>query len=159
LLANANLRNAALAYPAVLGAILLAAGGFGVGLSAQSEPLPSPVSISQARELRDLALAIRAAEGGSIVVHIDLIEDVTWPFRDSGDIVVSSFVPEDAVIVIWLPGLPQPEGYLPVSGAWALSEAFPAPGDSWLDWVEWLGDRNSTTSVRQDVAVYIRANP
>ncbi|MBA4180965.1 MAG: hypothetical protein C0506_10290, partial [Anaerolinea sp.] len=97
-------------------AVPLFAGAFGASFGSAQEPLPSPVSPSQLRDLRTIALETAAAQGGRIVVHPSLERDITWGFRDSGTLVVASRVPETAAVVIWPAGLPRPEGYAPLAG-------------------------------------------
>ncbi len=130
-------------------------GAFGVALSAGAEPIPSPVSPPQARELRDLALA-RATAGGSIVIHPSLEADSTWPFRESGDITVASRAPAGAAVVIWPAGLPAPEGMVPVAGAWSFARHHGAPG-GFLRYVKWYTHRNASVSTSEPAAVYVGA--
>jgi len=132
------------------------AGALGVALSAEAEPIPSPVSPTQARELRDLAIARATAGGGSIVIHPSLEADATWPFRESGDIMVASRAPADAAIVIWPAGLPAPEGMVPVAGAWSFARHHGAP-DGFLRYVKWYTHRNAAVSTSEPAAVYVGA--
>src|SRR5690606_16368299 len=76
-----------------VGAPALLPGSLNVALSPDDEPLPSPVSPQQGRVLRNAALELAEVDGGTVVVHPDLKEQITWPFRDSGKIVVASQVP------------------------------------------------------------------
>jgi len=132
------------------------AGTFGVALSAGAEPIPSPVSPPQARELRDLALARAKASEGIIVIHPSLEADATWPFRESGEITVASRVPAGAAVVIWPSDLPAPEGMVPVAGAWSFARAHAAP-DGFLRYVKWYTHRNATVSTSVPAAVYVGA--
>ncbi len=143
------------AVPALAGgAVLLVAGAMGVALSAAEEPLPSPASAEQGRELRRLALNA-TAEGGLVVVHERYREAITWPFRDSGTIVLASRVPPDAAFLVWPPDLTAPRGFVPVEGQWFLERRFHAPA-GFLEYVRWLGDRNSLETGLEGVAVYTR---
>ncbi|MCC6388387.1 MAG: hypothetical protein IT302_13515 [Dehalococcoidia bacterium] len=130
------------------------AGAFGVALSAGAEPIPSPVSPPQARELRDLALARAKAGGGTIVIHPSLEADATWPVRESGEITVASRAPADAAIVVWPADLPAPEGMVRVSGAWSFARAHRAP-DGFLRYVKWYTHRNAAVSTSVPAAVYV----
>ena len=40
-------------------------------------------------------------ELAEILVHADFEDEMTWPFRDSGEILLASQVPPDASVVIW----------------------------------------------------------
>jgi hypothetical protein len=148
--------RATLVAPATaIGVLLLVAGVFGVGLSYIEEPLPSPYSPRQARELRDVALDLSATKAGAILIHDSLATEVTWPFRDSGAINFSSRIVPSAAIVIWPRELPAPEGYAIVEGDWALTRSI-APPQGFLQYVHWLSDRNSLTIKPHAVAVYTR---
>lgn len=139
--------------------LTLAAGVFGVALSGREAPIPSPNAPVQARELRDLALATAGERRGPIVVHPDLQADATWPFRDSGNIIVASRVPLDAAFVVWPASLPAPEGMVAVQGQWALRRGVEPPTSGALAYFKWLIDRNSLEIISEPVAVYSRANP
>lgn len=138
-------------------AVPFAAGGFGVALSAIEEPIPSPISPSQASELRRIAFETVEDRGGTIVVHPDLAESILWPFRDSGDIELNSRVPDGATFAIWPLGVPAPEGMVPLEGEWALLESVEPPGSP-LDYVRWLSDRNELAIIPLRVAVYTEAS-
>ncbi|HET7738398.1 MAG TPA: hypothetical protein VFK32_07480 [Tepidiformaceae bacterium] len=140
-----------------IAAVPFAAGGFGVALSAVEEPIPAPVSPVQAAELRRIAFETLEDKGGTLVVHPDLAESLLWPFRDSGNIQLSSRVPGDATFVVWPLGLPAPEGMVPLEGEWALLESVEPP-DSLLDYVRWLSDRNELAIIPLRVAVYTEAS-
>ena len=92
--------------------------------------------------MRDAALETVAAQGGSIVIHPDLESDVTWPFRDSGELVIASRLPDDARVVIWPAAAPAPEGFSPLSGNWQLLREPQAPVSDFLDYLRWFTDRN-----------------
>jgi hypothetical protein len=132
-------------------------GGLGVGLSAGSEPSPSPYLTGQAHELRDIALQTAAANHGTIVVHPDLADDVTWPFRDSGTIVVASRVPGDAAIVLWPAGQPAPSGYTALSGDWALIGDVQPPTADFLTYLRWIANRGTAKNNSEPIAVYLKA--
>jgi hypothetical protein len=154
---DARSRAALLSPALVVGAIALFAGGMGVGLSGSSEPLPSPVSPEGARVLRELALETREARGGAIVVHPDFREEVLWPFRDSGDLIIASRPSEDAVVLLWPANVAQPEGFAVVEGQWSLLDRVANPTDSWLKLVRWYSHRNYLPVSHSPMAVYIKS--
>jgi len=137
-------------------AVPFLAGAFGVALSARDNPVPSPFTSDQARQVRAIALQ-EAAGGGLIVVHPRYRDDLTWPFRDSGPIVVASRVPPNAAIAIWPLDLPAPDGMSPVEGRWALVREVEAPGAFWLDYVHWYVDRHSLRLTLRGLALYVKA--
>ncbi|MCC7363443.1 MAG: hypothetical protein IT303_03650 [Dehalococcoidia bacterium] len=138
----------------IVGAAMLVLGATGIVTSGREEPLPSPIAPAQARELRDLAR--ETAAGGLIVIHPDFEQDMTWPFRDSGDIVVASRVPPDAAFVIWPPNEPAPEGFGTVQGQWAFRRGVEPPTTGALAYFHWLIDRNTLDIIPEPVAVYSR---
>jgi hypothetical protein len=143
--------------PAILGGgavVALIAAASGVAFSGMSEPIPSPLHSPQAPVLRAIALQLSQERGGPIVVHPDYRDDVTWAFRDSGTIVIASRVPSGAGIVIWPPTLPQPDGYVPVTGDWALVRTIEPPTGGFLDYLNWFSDRNGVVTRNEAVAVY-----
>lgn len=142
--------------PTVVFAVAVLPGAVNVGLSGKHEPLPSPLSASQARNLRDIAVAAREEHGGLIVVHDDFREAITWPFRDSGTIVLATNIPPDATFLVWPAGVPQPEGFDSLSGEWALQRTIEAPTSSVLDVLHWLSDRNEVEVSRLSIAVYMK---
>lgn len=137
------------------GGVLLLAGSSGIALSAAGEPLPGPVSPQSARAIRDVALSASASRG-SIVVHERYREALTWPFRDSGTIVLASHVPAEAGVVIWPADLPAPDGFFALDGRWVLERAIEGP-DGFLAFVHWFAERNSLDQRLELVAVYVRA--
>ncbi len=141
--------------PLAVGGVLLLAGSSGVALSAAGEPLPGPASPSSARAIRDVALSANAS-GGSVVVHERYREALTWPFRDSGTLVLASRVPAGAGVVIWPADLPSPEGFVALDGRWMLERAIDGPG-GFLAFVHWFAERNSLDQRLEIVAVYVRA--
>ena len=143
-----------LAPALALGGLIALSGASGVVLSGAGEPLPSPQSPGIARDLRDLAIDARA-DGGLVVVHDGYRDAVTWAFRDSGTIVFATRVPPDAVFLVWPPEAPAPNGLVPVEGRWFLERSLRAP-DGFLDYIRWLGDRQSLLTERLEVAVYTR---
>ena len=148
--------RATLVAPATaVGVLLLVAGAFGVGLSYIEEPLPSPYSPRQARELRDVALDLSATKAGVILIHDSLAAEATLPFRDSGALTVSSRVVPTAAVILWPRELPPPEGYSVVDGEWALTRTVVPPA-GFLQYVHWLSDRNSLAIKPGAVAVYTR---
>ncbi|OAI40053.1 hypothetical protein AYO38_06545 [bacterium SCGC AG-212-C10] len=157
--ANQRSLPTVLSIALIAGAFPTLSGAFGIGLSSSQEPLPSPVSPSQARELRDIALDNIATNGGSVVVHPRFEELVTWPFRESGDFVIASIPPPEAQVLIWPAEAPKPEGFVPVDGNWTLERVIPSPAQSFLRYVRWFADRNSLVINTEGVAVYTRATP
>ncbi len=138
------------------GGALLVAGASGVALSAGGEPLPGPVSPASARDIRDVALEA-SASGGSVVVHERYREALTWPFRDSGDVVLASHAPPPgAAVLIWPIDEPAPEGFTALEGRWALERAIRGPA-GFLGYVRWLTERNSLGEELELVAIYVRA--
>ena len=131
-------------------------GAFAVATGAPNEPMPSPVSAAQARTLRDIALETRARFGGLIVIHAGFADAVTWPFRDSGDIVLSTRVPPDAGFVIWPVDGDAPEGFDVLDGSWALLEEREGPDGDFLDYLRWYANRNALNADHLAVAVYVR---
>jgi hypothetical protein len=149
--------SAALAIPALLAALaFLTPGALELATGGAADSLASPFSPESARDLRDIALASRAASGIEIVVHPDLEEDVTWPFRDSGVLLVASRVPPTAGFVLWPAGAPAPEGFVRLEGSWALTRRIRAPTADGLDYLHWLLDRNTLASRPEGIAVYTR---
>jgi hypothetical protein len=126
----------------------------GVALSAGQEPIASPLSPAGARNLRDLAVQLRAEQGGPIVIHADLREAMTWPFRNSGLITLDSRPGPGAAILILPDGAQPPPGYVPLEGNWALSEEVLPPTASSLKYLHWRVDRNDLAIRPLKVAVY-----
>ena len=137
------------------GGILLLAGASGVALSAAGEPLPGPVSPPAARAIRDVALDASAARG-SVVIHGRYREVLTWPFRNSATLILADRVPPEAAVAVWPLDLPQPEGFVPLEGRWILERSIPGPG-GFLQYVRWLGERNSLQPELEIVAIYVRS--
>ncbi len=134
----------------------LLAGTMGIALSVNEAPLLSPTSPTQARELRDIALQQAADLHGLVVVHTSFKDDITWPFRDSGTLVVATRIPADAAVVIWPAELPKPDGMDRLEGDWALVNEVNQPSGSFLVYLHWLIDRRSVTTSPLQVAVYVR---
>jgi hypothetical protein len=133
-------------------------GATAVAFSAQHDFLASPFSPPQASELRDIALQTVAEKGGTVVVHPQFTDDITWPFRDSGEMVVASRVPPQATVIVWPADLPAPEGVAALDGEWNVLRQVPAPSGGFLRHVRWFTDRNSLDIKRTPVAVYVRAS-
>jgi hypothetical protein len=157
LLSSRTSRPTLLAAGLVVAAAPALAGTFGVALSASHEPIPSPLSTAQARELRDIALETVRDRGGLVVVHPSLRDDLTWAFRDSGTIVVSSRIPADAGFVVWPLNLPRPEGFVALEGRWVLKQEVEPPTGGGLQYLRWLIDRHSVQINPSLVAVYVKA--
>ena len=148
----------ALLFVAAAGlSVPLVAGGFGTSFGSVNEPLPSPVSPSQLRDLRAIALEAAASGGGNIVIHPSLEEDITWAFRHSGTLIVASRVPETAAVVLWPAGAPRPGGYTPLAGDWTARYEPPIPSGDTLDYVRWFMNRNVLASKPASIAVYVKA--
>jgi hypothetical protein len=147
-------RATAFAPALLLGFGGLLAGATGMAFRFADEPLPSPFSPQQARDLRDLSLELQAESGGPIVIHPRLREDATWPFRDSGDIVVASTPPLDAAVILWPPDLPPPEGFATLEGDWALIRRVVEPTSDWLDYLNWMLDRSTLTVRSEPILVF-----
>jgi hypothetical protein len=142
---------------ALVGLPLLLAGAGGVAFGKSAEPLVSPYSPAQARELRDFAVAVRQRDGGPIAVHSSLRDQFTWAFRDSGEIIVSAEALATASVVIWPYQREAPVGFVPVDGEWAFTRSLPSPARDGLTLLQWLSDR-STLAFRVDrLAVYTRS--
>lgn len=146
-----------LLIPAAVAALFpLFAGTFGVALSSPHEQLPSPVSPSQARELRDIALDSVRSNGGLVVIHPSFEQEITWPFRDSGTLVVASRVPGNATILVWPTAAPRPVGFAPVQGPWNLLQSPALPTQSPLQYLRWFTNRNSLAVSSSSASVYLR---
>jgi hypothetical protein len=148
---------AGLALP--LAALPMLIATFIVAFRAGDSPTPSPVSRPAARDLRDVALQA-AKDGGSIVIHPAFEQELTWPFRDSGTVIITSTVPADAAIIIWPGAGPAafeapPEGFAPIEEQWALIERIEPP-TRFLWFVRWYNDHYSLVNTLEPVAVYVR---
>ncbi len=141
--------------PVAVGGVLLLAGASGIALSAAGEPLPGPASPASARSIRDVALEA-TGQGGPLVVHERYREALTWPFRDSGKVVLASSVPAGADVVVWPVDAPPPDGFVALEGRWVLERAVDGP-DGFLAFVHWFAERNSLDQRLELVAVYVRA--
>jgi hypothetical protein len=144
--------------PIVVGAFPLIGGALGVAFSGVGEPTPSPVSTQQARQMRDILLADLQQDGGQLVVHPELWPELTWPLRDSGEIVVASRVPATAGAVIWPSDAAKPDGMTPLQGDWdTLKETLPPTGDL-LDYFRWFTNRGTAGTTSESVSVYVKDN-
>ena len=111
---------AALLLPAgVVASFMMISSASNVAFGGPNEPLPSPISTVQGREIRDIAIEARSAQGGLIIIHADFEQEATWPFRDSGELVFASRVPPDASVVVWPITEPAPEGFAVLDGQWS----------------------------------------
>jgi hypothetical protein len=124
-----------------------------------ASPIPSPYSTESARELREVALAAKG-NGGTIAIHVDYAEELTWPFRGSGNVVVTSRIPPEAAIIVWPQSGPAalaepPAGYTVASEEWSL-EARIEPPTRFLKLVRWYTERYTLANSGERVAVYIR---
>jgi hypothetical protein len=136
--------------------IPLMSGAFGVAAGSRHELLPSPSSPKQARELRAIALEYVATSPGEIVVHSSLQQDITWPFRNSGTLLVATRVPDDASVIIWPAAVAAPTGYAPLAGDWNLELKPSAPPNDFLKALRWFTNRNSLPIAPTAVAVYVK---
>jgi hypothetical protein len=156
LASNRRLAPALLAVPVIVAAVPLLSGSFGVAFGGPGEPLPSPVSAVQGREIRDIAVRARQEAGGSIVIHADFEKEMTWAFRDSGEVVLATRIPPDATVVVWPAVEGPPDGYATLDGIWSLQEHRFGPSGGFLDYLRWLTKRNSLPNTVDPVAVYLR---
>ena len=157
LLASNRRTAPAIFVPVVaVAAFLMLSGASGVSFGAPNEPLPSPISTIQGREIRDIALLAREQQGGLIVVHSSLQEASTWPLRYSGEIVFATRVPAEATVVVWPVTEPAPDGFGVVEGRWSLQETRPGPDGDFLDYLRWLSNRNILVNGFEPLAVYLR---
>ncbi len=138
-------------------AIPMLSAAFGIGLASSGEPSPSPVTPQQARELRGIALQTARDKAGLIVVNDAFKDDITWPFRDSGSIVVASRAPADASILVWPGDAPPPEGFARLEGDWQILQDRTPPTGSFLKYLWWFTNRNVLKVTTEPVAVYVRA--
>ncbi|MGE0598897.1 MAG: hypothetical protein AB7J35_03615 [Dehalococcoidia bacterium] len=157
LLLSARRTAPALIAPFIAAGLLLAiSGSANVAFGGPTEPLPSPISDVQGREIRDIALNTRTEQGGLIVIHSDFKDESTWAMRDSGTIVYASRVPPDATVVVWPVTLPAPDRFAVVEGQWSFEEIRKGPDGDFLDYLRWLTNRNSLKNSTLPVAVYLR---
>jgi len=138
-----------------VGSMFMVAASLGVALSGIEEPIPSPRMTLQAPRLRALTLDSAASSGGKVGINPLLAADATWAFRDSGAIVTAQ--PDEAAVLVWPVDLPQPPGWAPLEGTWALTETVTPPTSGVLDYVAWLADRNRIAIHQAPVNVFVRA--
>ncbi len=144
--------------PIVVAAFPLVSGALGVSFSGVGQLVPSPTSPQQTRELRDILLADLKQNGGQLVVHPGLWDDLTWPLRDSGTVVVSTRVPATAGAVIWPSDATKPDGLNPLQGQWDILDEMPPPTGSVSDYFQWFTNRGTVVATSQQASVYVRAN-
>lgn len=135
-----------------IGGAQMIATSMGVALSGREEPIPSPGVAIQAGTLRHQALEV----GGTIAVHPDVAPAATWTFRDIDTVITA--LPGDAAVLIWPASLPQPQGWAPLEGNWALTARIEPPTGGALEYIAWLADRNRLDVVQTPVSVYVRAS-
>ena len=131
-------------------------GALGVGLGAGGEPIPSPVSTTPGAATARYGVGDVADQGGTIVVHPTLEQDITWPFRDSGTLIAASRLPDNATFVIWPASAAPPEGFAPLAGEWQLLREPRAPVNDFLDYLRWFTNRNVLDNTSEPVAVYVK---
>lgn len=148
---------ALLAPALVMGAFPLLSGGLGVALSSAGEPIASPISTQQARELRTNALQLAHENNGLLVVHESFRDEMTWPFRASGDIILATRAPGDAAVLAWPKDAPKPDGYNALDGDWSFLRKPVPPTDSWLKYLRWFTNRNALANTQDAVVVYVKA--
>jgi len=144
--------------PIVIGAFPFVSGALGVAFSGVGELVPSPTSPQQTRQLRDILLADLKQNGGQLVVHPSLWDDLTWPLRDSGTVVVSTRVPATAGAVIWPSDAAKPDGMNPLQGEWDILDAMPPPTGDISDYFQWFTNRGTVVATSEQVSVYVRPN-
>lgn len=143
---------ALLVVAAAAGGAFLLSASMGIALSGREEPVPSPLVAPQAPTLRRQALEV----GHRIAVHPDVAPSATWIFR--GVPVEVMPLPGDADVLVWPASLPQPQGWAPLEGSWALEARIePATGGA-LDYIAWLVDRNHLNVSQVPVSVFVRAS-
>jgi hypothetical protein len=135
------------------------AGGFAVATGSPNEPLPSPVTMLQAEEIRDIVTGPARAPAGIVAIHPELADALTWPLRGTRGLVVSSRVPPNASIVIWPAGGSPPDGFRTFEGRWALLRERRGPEPGFLDYLRWLANRNTLPVRDLEAAVYAREQP
>lgn len=145
-------------FPLVILAFPLVSGAFGVAFSGVGQLVPSPTSPQQTRQLRDILLTDLKQNGGQLVVYPSLWEDLTWPLRDSGTVVVSTRVPATAGAVIWPSDAEKPAGMNPLQGTWNILDEMPPPTDSLFDYYQWFTNRGTVVATPLQASVYVRAS-
>ena len=157
LLISARRTAPALVAPFVVAALLLAISATAnISFGGPTEPLPSPISTVQGREIREIALKTRDEQGGLIVVHSDFKAESTWAMRDSGTVVYASRIPADATVVVWPVTMPAPDGFAVVEGQWSFEEIRKGPDGDFLNYLRWLTNRNVLKNSIVPLAVYLR---
>ncbi|GIW12619.1 MAG: hypothetical protein KatS3mg062_0058 [Tepidiforma sp.] len=149
---------------AVLPAVAVAAtpwlsGGFAVASGSPNEPLPSPVTTLQASEIRDIIVGPSRDPSGIVAIHPAAADALTWPLRGASGLVVTSRIPPNAAVVIWEPGGSPPDGFRAYEGRWAILRERNGPAGGFLDYLRWLGSRNTLPVRDVSAAVYIREQP
>lgn len=140
----------------VAGVLGLLPGVANIAVTAPNEPLASPASPSEARIARRLVLELASTSGGLVAVHERFADSLTWPFRDSGDLVLSSAAPPAAAALVWPADLPAPEGFARLEGDLAMVEGVAPPTSGFLAYVGWLVDRNILATTGDRAVVYTR---
>lgn len=147
----------ALVVPALLVLFApLAAGAFSVAIGTLDEPVSSPVSDQQGRELRAVAMKERDERGGTIVIYQRLEQDATWSFRDSGVVTFATRPTDGAAVLVWPADLPPPEGFEALAGNFAFTREVLPPTESVLKYLHWFTDRSTLENSARPVTVYLR---
>lgn len=150
-------RPAAFLVPAALGFLWLAAMTGRAAAPGAPEPLYSPAATDQGRVIR--AAALELAEGrGRIAVHPDLADEVVWPLRRSGTILIADRPPADASVYLAPGGTPAPDGFLAIEGSWAFLR-LTEPPESMRGVLRWLASRNVLPSRDVPISVFARPAP
>lgn len=145
------------AIPVAVALIPFASSALNIAFSGVGELVPSPTSPQQTRELRDILLADLKQSGGQLVVDPSLWPDLTWAFRNSGDVVVASRVPATAGAAILPQDAPKPEGMNPIDGEWNILDEMHPPTGSLSDYYGWFTNRGTVVATPVQVSVYVRA--
>lgn len=151
--------RASLVAPAlVVGLALTLVGAVGIGTSARNEVYPSPRVAEQAPELLRTIDHALTETPGVVVVHPRLADELAWQLRSLDRYTISSTIPEDAVVVLWLTGQKPPEGMALLAGSWSATRTIEPPPTA-LRWLRWLSDRNTLDSRPEQFAIYTAVAP
>lgn len=159
LLANArSARPALVAVATLVGAIVLVSGASHVAFSSHGEPFPTPRSAPEARSLAMFIEDFVEEQSGPVVVHETLVDQVTWPFRETRPLLIASGVPPGAAVAILPGGHAPPDDMALLDGQWSLERRVAQPTHSLLRYVRWYTDRKWTAVSPIAVDVYVRGD-